>query len=208
MIRPVLITLLLPLVALAGCATGELRLARALDAGRWDEAATAYEAQLAADPDRLDARVGLGIVRYKLGSWAEAVAALEPAVARAPNLTDARLYLGLAWLQEGEIARAAEQLTAYRGLVRDARVAAQTDQALRLLGGELSEETRRFVAGSLEIEAVLSRDVDAARRYAQLYTYWGPPYWGPPYFGSYWGPAFWGYGPCWSYRRTARFGCW
>ena len=198
MIRPILLALL-PLVAFAGCATGDLRLAKALDVGRWDEAVLAYEAQLAASPDRLDARVGLGIVRYKLGSWAEAVATLEPAVARAPNLADARLYLGLAWLQEGEVARADEQLTAYRGLVRDARVAAQTDQALRLLRGELNAEARRFVAASLEIEAVLSRDADAARRYAQQYAYWGPPYWGP---------AFWGYGSCWPYRRAARFGCW
>ncbi len=104
MIRAVLLVLL-PLVALAACATGDPRLAGALDAGRWDEAATAYEAQLAANPDRLDARVGLGIVRYKLGSWAEAVDALEPVVARAPNLADARLYLGLAQLQQGRALR-------------------------------------------------------------------------------------------------------
>lgn len=198
MIRAILLALL-PLVAFAGCATGDLGLAQALDAGRWDEAAAVYEAQLAADPDRLDTRVGLGIVRYKLGSWAEAVATLEPAVARAPNLVDARLYLGLAWLQQGEVARADENLTAYRGLVRDGRVAAQTDQALRLLKSELSAEARRFVAASLEIEAVLSRDADAARRRAQEHAHWGPPYWGP---------TFWGYGSCWPYRRTARLGCW
>ena len=144
MIRAIL-SALVPLVTLAGCATGDLRLAKALDAGRWDEAAAVYETQLAANPDRLDARVGLGIVRYKLGSWGETVTTLEPAVARAPNLADARLYLGLAWLQEGDVGRADEQLTAYRGLVRDARVAAQTDQALQLLKGEVSAETRRFV---------------------------------------------------------------
>ncbi|MGH7357099.1 MAG: tetratricopeptide repeat protein [Candidatus Rokuibacteriota bacterium] len=202
---------LLSFAVLAGCATGDLRLARALDAGRWDEAASAYEAQLAQNPDRLEARVGLGIVRYKLGSWGEAVAALEPAVARAPNLADARLYLGLAWLQQGELARADEQLTAYRGLVRDVRVAAQTDQALGLLRGEpVNAEARRFVAASLEIEAVLSRDADAARHYAYRGPpYWGPPYWGPPYWGPpYWGSPFRGYGYCWPYRRAARFACW
>lgn len=207
-VRAILLALL-PLVALAGCATGDPRLAKALDAGRWDEAAALYEAQLAANPDRLDARVGLGIVRYKLGSWAETVATLEPAVARAPNLADARLYLGLAWLQQGEIAHADAQLTAYRGLVRDSRVAAQTDQALRLLRGELTAEARRFVAASLETEAALARDADAARQYAQEYAYWGPPYWGPPYWGPpYWGSGFWGYGSCWPYRRAARFACW
>jgi tetratricopeptide (TPR) repeat protein len=199
--RPALLALV-AVVTLSGCATGELRLARALDAGRWDEAAQVYEQRLAENPDRLDARVGLGIVRYKLGSWDEAVAALEPAVARAPNLADARLYLGLAHLQRDDVARADAELAAYRGLVRDARLAAQTDQALGLLRGESSPEARRFVAASLEIEAVLARDAERARRYALEHAYWGP-YWGP-----YWGSAFWGYGPCWPYWRGGRFPCW
>lgn len=212
LIRRALLFLLLPAAALAGCATGELRLARALEAGRWDEAAAVYEARLAENPDRLDARVGLGMVRYKMGSWAESAATLEPAVVRAPQLADARLFLGLAYLQQGEVVRADAQLTAYRGLVQDARVAAQVDQALRVLRGEpLGDEARRFVAASLEIEAVLSRDADEARRRALEYAYWGP--WGPYYWGPYWGPyrgpaVWWGYGACWPYGRAARFACW
>lgn len=161
----VALTLPLAVSLLAGCATPFSEGVRAARAGRYADAAAWYEETLARDPDRLDALVSLGIARYKLGALDEAIDALDNARARAPREATVRLYLGLAYLQKGELGPADEHLTVFVDLKPDRRVAAQADRALKLMRGDfLSEETRAFVAASLEDEADLAREAGDARR--------------------------------------------
>ncbi len=70
--RSVSLVMLLTLAIVAGCATPSGQAWRALRQGRYVEAARLYEEALASEPDRLEALVGLGVSRYKLGAFAEA----------------------------------------------------------------------------------------------------------------------------------------
>jgi len=152
----------------AACATPYAHGRSAFLRGDYVEAASRFEEALADRPARLDALVGLGISRYKFGAWAEAKDALGRVVMRAPKHLEARLYLGLASLRSGDIAGAEEHLTEFRDLRQDPRITAQTDRALRLLRGDpLPEEMIQFVAASLEDEATLVRELDAARAAAR-----------------------------------------
>ncbi len=161
--------MLLILVIVAGCATPSGQAWRALRQGRYDEAARLYEEVLAGEPDRLEALVGLGVSRYKLGAFAEAAEVLERVGARAPTNADARLYLGLSYLEKGEDDLADEHLTALRELGPGPRLAAQIDRALQLIRSEfLSDALRAFIAASLEDEAEWAREVQEAR-WAQRY---------------------------------------
>jgi len=180
---------LLATLALAGCATTPYSLgAAAARQGNYAEALAHYQEALAADPNRLDALVGLGVARYKLGVLDEAIEALERAVARAPAEATARLYLGLSYLRRGDLPRADEHLTAFVGLQPERRLAAQAQRALQLIRGKpLPQETRDFVAASLEDEAELIQEASEAWRaleYERL-NRWYYPY----YPGSFYGPG-------------------
>jgi len=156
--------MLLIVAILTGCATPYGQARTALRQGRYDEAARLFEEALAGEPDRLEALVGLGVSRYKLGAFAEAAEGLERVIARAPTNANARLYLGLSYLQRGEDGLADEQLTALRELGPEPRLAAQIDRALQLIRSEfLSDALRAFIAASLEDEAEWARQVQEAR---------------------------------------------
>lgn len=181
---------LIALLVLAACATPYGAARTALVQGRYEEAASRFEEILAGDPNRLDALVGLGQVRYKLGAYDEAIGLLTRAALQAPQSEAARLYLALSHLQKNEIPQAVEHLRAFRGLNIHPRIAAQVDRALALLGkAPVSADVRVFIAASLEDEAEWAREVrerELAARYAP------PPFYGVPY-----GP-----GPCF----VTRFG--
>lgn len=156
---------LLGLPLLAGCATAFGAGMAAAREGRYIDASTHFERALAQDPDRFDALVALGITRYKLEAFDEAIDMLERARARAPRDADVRLYLGLSHLRKGEVSAADEHLGVFVELTPDRRIAAQAQRALRLLRGDpLDEETRAFVAASLDDEAELTRELTEARR--------------------------------------------
>ena len=178
--------ILLAVSLLAGCATPYGRARTALAEGRYEEAASRFEEVLARHPDRLDALVGLGKARYKLGAFDEAIAALTPAAAEAPKSETAHLYLGLSNLQKGETGPAEEHLKALLGLAPHPRLAAQTNRALELMRSDhLSREMRAFIAASLEDEADWARELRRAAEY--VYP--------PPLF--YWYRPF---GPCFTTR--------
>jgi len=160
---------LLCCILLAGCATTQRRGERALSAGQYDEAIHLFQAILAEHPDRLDARLGLGIALYKTGALADAALTLDEVLARAPGHGTALLYRGLAAIQQGEDAVAAERLTRFRDVARIPRFDAQLARALRILGsaGPLSADTREFVASSLEETVRSAREVAEARLAAQ-----------------------------------------
>src|SRR5437868_9167759 len=101
----------------AGCATTPTAAgSAALREGRPEEAVQQFEKALSEDPGRVDALIGLGISRFRLGAYDDAVATLTDAVTRAPNQAAARLYLALSHLRKREDAKAQEQLTALRAL--------------------------------------------------------------------------------------------
>lgn len=179
-------------LGLAGCATTPYAAGvEAAKQGRYAEAVTGYEEALNRDPNRLDALIGLGIARYKLGALTEAIEILEKAVARTPAEGTARLYLALGYLRTGDAGRVDEHLTAFIGLQPDRRLAAQADRTLKMLrAGPISEETRAFVAVSLEDEAELVQEASEAWRALdyERYNRWYYPY----YPGYFFGPGCYG----------------
>ena len=156
---------LLLCVLFAGCATTQRRGEQALFAGQYDEAIHLFQATLAEHPDRLDARLGLGIALYKAGAMADAAVTLDEVLARAPTEGTALLYRGLAAIQQGEDAAAVEHLTRFRDVVRIPRFEALVTGALRILGNAepLSADTREFMATSLEETVRSAREVEQAR---------------------------------------------
>jgi tetratricopeptide (TPR) repeat protein len=178
------------LLPLAGCATAYSEGLAAARHGRYAEAATFYERALADNPDRLDAQVQLGVVRYKLGAIDEAINILNAALERAPAETTARLYLGLAYLRKNDARAAEAHLGALLDSRPDRRLAAQLERTLTLIRAQpLSVELREFVAASLESEAELAQEVSEVRRALEYErTRWYPYPVAYPYFG---GPCFW-----------------
>src|SRR5262249_25073429 len=151
--------------------------------GRYAEASVLYEEALARNPDRLDAIVQLGIVRYKLGALDGAIEMLERARPRAPAEPSVRLFLALAYPREDELPAADEQLTTFVALKPDRRLAAQAERTIAMIrSGLLPEETRAFAAASLESAAELADEVDAWRALeSERWYFWGPyPYPYPP----------------------------
>ena len=170
-------------IVLAGCATAQTSAgSAALREGRPLEAAEHFKEALADDPNRVDAKIGLGISRYRLAAYDEAIAALGDAVQRAPGQPGARLYLALSHLRKREDATAQEQLTALRALPIEPRLVAQVEQTLTLLrAGSVTDPIRTYVAASLDYGFDWSREVAETRvalRNAQLA--WDP-FWSRPY---------------------------
>src|SRR5215510_7779762 len=174
-------------LTLSGCATSYSQGLAAARQGRYAEASVLYEEALARNPDRLDAIVQLGIVRYKLGALDGAIELLERARTRAPAEPSVRLYLALAYLRKNELPAADEQLTTFIGLKPDRRVAAQAERTIAMIrSGPLSEETRAFAASSLENAADLADEVNAWRTLeSERWSYWGPYPYPYPYLYPY-----------------------
>jgi tetratricopeptide (TPR) repeat protein len=180
---PALVAAALSVATLAGCATPFSQGLVAARQGRYVEASVLYEEALARNPDRLDAIVQLGIVRYKLGALDGAIEMLERARTRAPAEPSVRLFLALAYLRKNELPAADEQLTTFVALKPDRRLAAQAERTVAMIrSGPLPEETRAFAAASLESAADLADEVDAWRALeSERWYFWGPyPYPYPP----------------------------
>jgi tetratricopeptide (TPR) repeat protein len=180
---PALAAAALVVLTLAGCATPYSQGLVAARQGRYAEASVLYEEALARNPDRLDAIVQLGIVRYKLGALDGAIELLERARARAPAEPSVRLFLALAYLGKNALPAADEQLTTFVGLKPDRRVRAQAERTIAMIrSGPLSADTRAFAAASLENAADLADEVDAWRALeSERWYFWGPyPYPYPP----------------------------
>jgi tetratricopeptide (TPR) repeat protein len=180
---PALAAAALVVATLAGCVTPYSQGLVAARQGRYAEASVLYEEALARNPDRLDAIVQLGIVRYKLGALDGAIELLERARTRAPAEPSVRLFLALAYLGKNELPAADGELTAFVGLKPERRLAAQAERTIAMIrSGPLPEETRAFAAASLENTADLADEVEAWRSLeSDRWYFWGPyPYPYPP----------------------------
>jgi tetratricopeptide (TPR) repeat protein len=173
----------LVLVALAGCATTQTAAgSSALREGRPAEAAEHFKEALADDPQRVDARIGLGISSYRLAAYDNAIATLSEAAKQAPGEPAAHLYLALSHLRKRDDAKAIEELTTLRALPLEPRLAAQVDQTLALLrAGGITDAIRTYIAASLDYAFDWTREIAETRlalRHAQLA--WDP-FWSRPY---------------------------
>jgi tetratricopeptide (TPR) repeat protein len=180
--------MVLALVALAtaGCATSTTAGRAALSQGRPDQAAERFEEALAENPDNVDALLGLGVSRYRLGDYASAAANLEQALAKRPTEQGARLYLALVHLRRGDDAAAIEQLTALHGLPMHPRFAVHVGRTIDLLRGpRLADPVRAYVAADLEDTAGWAREVAETRQALSHAQLWGDPFfsygWHRPY---------------------------
>ena len=188
--RVLVFALIMVSAAVSGCATAYTEGRTALTLGRYEEAATDFEHALTEHPDRIDALVGLGVARYKLGAFDESIETLSRAVAKAPKSQTAQLYLGLSHFQKDDLGPAEEHLKAVVDLHPGARMAEQIERALTLMRGDpLSAAVRAFIAASLEHEAEWARDLQDARYAAAAYAYSGPRY------------GYYGLGRCFMARR-------
>jgi tetratricopeptide (TPR) repeat protein len=156
-------------LAVAGCATAYGRGVAALDQERYEDATRHFEDAIARDPERLDARIGLGIAQFRLGAADRAADILQPVVHDDPDAVDARLYLALSLIRLHRDGAARAELTALRQLPMPARTCAQIDRVLGLLGSDLADPVREFVVAALEDELVWAAEVHEARRVPRAY---------------------------------------
>ena len=185
--RPRSIALLgLVTLAVAGCASSTSAGRIALNQGRPDQAAVRFEEALAEDPANVDALVGLGVARYRLGDYPSAIASLEEAVAKQPGQAGARLYLALAYLHHGDDAAAVEHLAALQAVPLHPRFAVHLARTLDLLRGpRLPDPIRAYVAADLEDSAGWAREVAELRQAVIQAQLWGDPYFIGPYYIRY-----------------------
>jgi tetratricopeptide (TPR) repeat protein len=150
---------------LAGCAvSAQTRGERALARGDFAGAITEFQSALAEHPERVRALQGLGVAQYRSEALAEAAMTFAQVLERAPQNGTALLYSGLVALRRREDDLAADRLTQLRLLEPDPRFGTQVDRAFALLRAQpVSDETRAFVAASLEDAARAAVEIRAAQ---------------------------------------------
>jgi len=163
--------LVLAVAALAvGCASAAMTQGQlALRQGRYVEAEGFFNEALAKDPGRTDALVGLGIAQYKGGLVDQAIESLEKASPSVLTSQACVFYLALAYLKREDTEKAEEQLHGI-ALAQD-RLAGRRPGATgtgSAQAGSAHRFRRKFIVGSLETQAELSRDVHDARLQAQM----------------------------------------
>ena len=174
--------LIFVIVLATGCAGPTAAGSSALREGRPAEALEHFQRALTEDPNHLDALIGLGISRYRLGIYDGAIAALEDAVKRAPGDPLARLYLALSYIRARDDAKALQNLTALRSMPIDPRLGALVGQAIDLLGaGNPPDPVRTYLIASLDYGADWSRELAEIRlALRQVQAAWDP-FWARPY---------------------------
>lgn len=172
----------LVVVVAAGCATGPTAAgSSALREGRPAEAVEHFQHALSEEPNRLDALIGLGISRYRLGAYDEAVATLTDAVTRAPANPLARLYLALSYIRTRDDAKAQEHLRTLQTTQIDPRFGALVEQALDLLrAGNPPDPVRTYLVASLDYGADWARELAETRQALRHAQAAADPFWARP----------------------------
>jgi tetratricopeptide (TPR) repeat protein len=149
----------------------------AMRLGRFDRAASQYEAWLATHPNAYEVLLALGASYIQLGRTRDAVAVLERYVARVPDSASGHAALGIALLDVASMADARraldralainpDQVNAREALARVHMVEGRPAAATALLaplvekGAEVTDDTKQLYAESL----IRSGDAPAAAR--------------------------------------------
>lgn len=173
---------ILVIVLAGGCAGPTAAGSTALREGRPAEALEHFQNALNEDPGHLDALIGVGISRYRLGTYDGAISALEEAVRRAPADPLARLYLALSYVRARDDAKVREHLTALRSMPIDPRLGALVQQALDLLAaGNPPDPVRTYLVASLDYGADWSRELSETRMALRMAQTAWDPFWARPY---------------------------
>jgi len=158
-----LVTTLIALIVLAGCASATREGQVALLSGDNADAAAHFEAALAKNPTSVNALVGLGVARYRLESFADADRAFTSALVQVPDLPVAHLYLGLSALRSGQDDVADAEFERFAALGVAPRLTAYIDRTLRLLHTvPASEELRAYMADGIADQAAWAGEVTDA----------------------------------------------
>jgi len=175
---------LLVIVALAGCATtATVAGSTSLREGRLTEAIEHFEKALTEDPHNVDAKVGLGVARYRLGAYDDAIVVLTDVATVASEYPAARLYLALAQLRKRQDKDAERELEALRTLALEPRFIAEVDQTLALLrAGGITDAVRTYIAASLDYAFDWSRELAETRRALRNTDFMWDPFWGRPIY--------------------------
>jgi len=170
------LTVLLALLVIAGCASATRDGQVALLTGDNTDAVAHFEAALAKDPTNVAALVGLGVARYRLGLFDDADRALTSALAQAPALPVAHLYLGLSALRRAQDGVADAEFARFASFGVAPRLAAYIDRSMRLLPTlPASDELRAYIADGIADQAAWAGEVtDAwnAANYARASWYY------------------------------------
>lgn len=93
-----------------------------LDEGNVEEAVACFERALEADPESIDARIGLARAMILWNDMEEATTYLEPVIAAHPDHAEANLYLGIVLFYKARVAADAGKVAGYvAALFNDAR---------------------------------------------------------------------------------------
>ncbi len=93
-----------------------------LEEGKLEEAVAAFERALEAEPESVDARIGLARVMILWNEMQEATTYLEPVLVAHPEHAEANLYMGIALFYRARVAADAGKLSGYvAALFNDAR---------------------------------------------------------------------------------------
>lgn len=113
--------------------------AKALARGRFRIAVAEFEAAVAADPDRPDARYNLAASLLRIGRRPQARAALDELIERSPGYVQARVLLARMLIAEGELAAA-------EGHLRQALESDPDAERVHLVLGEALRQSGRLEA--------------------------------------------------------------
>jgi len=150
---------------LTACATSVQTLGeRALVRGDFAVAITEFQRALNEDPEGERALEGLGVAQYRSDALAAAATTVSRLLELAPRSGTALLYGGLVALRQQQDDLAADRLAQLRVIEPDPRFGAQVDRAFALLRAQpVSDETRAFIAASLEDAARAALEIRAAQ---------------------------------------------
>ena len=142
---------------------------KALAAGRYDEAAQAYEKLCQLAPDMAEARARLGLIYFQQGKFEQAANALRQAIKLKPSLRNTDLLLAMALSELGRYKEAAPALE--KGFKRVTDPALKRASGLRLARAYTGlGQDDKAVEVALELTRLFPKDPEALYHAGRLFA--------------------------------------